>query len=109
LEAPTVGCGRSSAYAQAEVFGGRSDGKSGVLREEVLYFQLLIRASDDRVGVTRPRRFLIFARSFAAVNPEFMGKSGKNPPPGARWGNASLSSSLALICNPDTEFCMIDL
>jgi hypothetical protein len=33
--------------AQAEVFGGRSDGKSGVLRQEVAYFQLLIRAGDN--------------------------------------------------------------
>jgi RecA/RadA recombinase len=31
----SIGVYRSS---KAEVFGGRSDGKSGVLREEVLYF-----------------------------------------------------------------------
>jgi hypothetical protein len=60
------------------------------------------------VGVTGPRRYPIFARAAAAVNPEFLGKSGKNPPPAALWGNASLPSSLALICNPNTEFCMMD-
>jgi len=32
--------------AQAEVFGGRSDGKSGVLRQEVLYFQVLMSAGN---------------------------------------------------------------
>ncbi len=35
-------------------------------------------AGDDRVGVTRPRCFLIFARLAVAVNPEFIGKTGKN-------------------------------
>jgi hypothetical protein len=33
--------------AQAEVFGGRSDGKFGVRREEVSYYQVLIRAGDN--------------------------------------------------------------
>jgi hypothetical protein len=61
------------------------------------------------VGVTGARRYSILARSAAAGNPEFLGKSGRNPPPGALWGNASPPSSLALICNPNTEFCMIDL
>jgi hypothetical protein len=32
---------------QAEMFGGRSDGKSGVLREEVLYFPVLMSAGDN--------------------------------------------------------------
>jgi len=35
----------------------------------------------------RPSRHLV-ARPDAAVNPEFLGKSGKNPPPGALWGHA---------------------
>jgi hypothetical protein len=53
-------------------------------------------------------RFPNVARSAEKVNPEFLGKSGKNPPPAALWGNASLPSSLALICNPNTEFCMME-
>ncbi len=32
---------------QAELFGGRSDGKLGVRREEVSYYQVLIRAGDN--------------------------------------------------------------
>jgi len=35
------------------------------------------------VGVTGPRRYPILARPFAAVNPEFVGKTGKNPVLGA--------------------------
>jgi len=53
-------------------------------------------------------RYTILARSFAAVNPEFMSKSGKKPPPGALWGNDGLPGSLVLICNINTEFCMMD-
>jgi hypothetical protein len=33
--------------AQAEVFGGRFDGKSGEPYQEVSHFQLLIRAGDN--------------------------------------------------------------
>jgi len=40
----SIGVYRSS---KAEVFGGRSDGKSGVLREEVLYFPVLMSAGDN--------------------------------------------------------------
>ncbi len=32
------------------------------------------------MGVTRPRRFPSVARSGAAVNPEFLAKTGKNSP-----------------------------
>jgi hypothetical protein len=40
---------RSIAFyrRQAECFGGRSDGKFGVLRQEVAHFQLFIRAGDN--------------------------------------------------------------
>ena len=40
----SIGVYRSS---KAEVFGGRSDGKFGVRREEVSYYQVLIRAGDN--------------------------------------------------------------
>lgn len=36
---------------QAESSGGKIDGKCGVTREEVSYFQMVIRVGDDRVGV----------------------------------------------------------
>ena len=35
-----------------------------------------------------------------SVTPETRGKSGKNPPPAALWGNASLPSSLASFAIP---------
>jgi hypothetical protein len=59
------------------------------------------------VGVRGPQRHF-FARSAETVNPEFLGKTGRNPPPGVLWGNASLPIFLALICNLNTEFCMMD-
>ena len=37
--------------AQADVFGGRSDGKSGLASVEFTLFQVLTGARDDRVGL----------------------------------------------------------
>ena len=46
--------GRIAVYrAQAESFGGRSDGKFGVLLVEVSKSQVLTSAGDDRVGLTK--------------------------------------------------------
>jgi hypothetical protein len=56
---------------QADVFGGRTDGKFGVVSVKVLLMQVLISAGDNRVGVTGPRRYPIFARAAAALNREF--------------------------------------
>ncbi len=64
---------------QAELFGGRSDGKSVVRLGKASQFQSLKSAGDHRVGVTRPRRFPSLARCAEHVNPEFMGKTGRNP------------------------------
>ena len=93
---------------QAEIVGGISDGNFEARRGEVSYYQVLMHAGDDRVGVTRPGRSPNLARLAVAANPEFLGKTGKNPPPGVLWRNASLPISLAHICNPNTEFCMLD-
>jgi len=40
--------------------------------------------------------------------PRDYGENWQNLPPGVLWGNGSLPISFALICNPDTEFCMMD-
>jgi len=46
------------------------------------------------VGVTKPGRHAIFAWPAAAVNPEFQGKTGRNPPPCAARGGVRLGSLL---------------
>jgi hypothetical protein len=63
-----------------------------------------VQGGRDRTGVSHRYR----VETAEVRSPEFLGKSGKNPPPAALWGNASLPGSLALICNPNTEFCMMD-